>query len=355
MSVLARYVIREVLGYTAMVMAVLLTLIGLYLFLSQTEELGVGRYGVFDALVVVACRLPQQAFTLLPIAGLMGALLALGNMARSSELVVMRGAGVSVFRLAGWVAMAGAVLTVLAWGIGDYLAPPAEQFASRYKTLAKTNQYLAGGGQALWAKDGDVFVSVQKQGGTAELGSLHVVRFDDQHRLQSVARADSAKVDQSQVWQLQGYRETRFTADRVIASTRATAELNTSLSAEFLSSASADPETLTGRALLRYVRYLEANQLESAEYRTAFWTRVARTCTLLVIVMLAVPFSFGPMRSSGMGARMVIGILVGATFFLLAKMLDNGRVVYDLDPLVVAWGPTFVLALATSIALARVR
>jgi lipopolysaccharide export system permease protein len=117
----------------------------------------------------------------------------------------------------------------------------------------------------------------------------------------------------------------------------------------------ADPETLTGAALLKYIRFLDANQLESTEYQTAFWSRVARTCTLLVIVVLAVPFSFGPMRSTGMGARMVVGILVGASFLLLAKLLANGGAVYDLHPLVIAWGPTTVLALVTAIAIARVR
>jgi lipopolysaccharide export system permease protein len=354
-SVLPRYVIREILGYTGLVMSVLMILIGLYLFLSQTDELGIGRYGMFNALVVVVCRLPQQAFTLLPIAGLIGALLALGNMARAGELVVMRAAGVSVFRLASWVAAAGAILTALTWGLGDYLAPPAEQFANQYKTLAKTNQYFTGDNQTLWAKDGNVFVSVQRQTTSSQLDSVYIMRFDDQHRLQSIGRADSAKLDKPQIWRLQGYSETRFVDDHVAVSQQATAELNTNLSAEFLGSASADPTTLTGRALLRYVRYLDDNQLESDEYRTAFWIRVARTCTLLVIVMLAVPFSFGPMRSSGLGTRMVIGILVGATFFLLAKLFDNGRLVYDLDPLVVAWGPTTILVVVTGIALARVR
>ena len=355
MSVLSRYIILEVLGYTALVMAVLLVLTGLYLFLTQTDELGIGRYGVFDALVVVVCRLPQQAFTLFPVTALMGSLLALGSLARSSELIVMRVSGTSVFRLAGWVAVAGAILTVVTWLTGDYLAPPAAQFANQYKALAKTDQLPAKDDQPIWAKDGNVFVSVRRQSGTNGLGGIQVIRFDDQHRLLSVGHADTANLNDSHIWQLHDYSETRFAVDRTVASQASVAELKTRLSAEFLGSAVADPETLTGHELLRYVNYLEANQLESDEYRTAFWTRVARTCTLLVIVILALPFSFGPMRSSGMGARIVIGILVGATFFLLAKLLGNARTVYDLDPLVVAWGPTGVLALTTGIALSRVR
>lgn len=355
MSVLSRYIIRAVLGYTALVMAVLLILVGLYLFLTQTDELGTGRYGVFDAVVVVACHLPRQAFTLLPIGALMGALLALGNLARSSELIVMRASGVSVFRLAGWVAVAGAILTVVTWVMGDYLAPPAEQFAIQYKSLAKTNQYSTIGSEDLWAKDGNVFLSVQKQNNINSFGGVYVLRFDAQRRLQSVGRADAAELGDGRSWRLKHYVETRFETDRVIATQQPDMQLDTNLSAEFLGAAAADPETLTGMSLLRYVRYLDANQLESTEYKTAFWTRVARTCTLLIIVVLAVPFAFGPMRSTGMGARMVVGILVGALFFLLAKLLSNGGAVYGLDPLLIAWGPTVVLVVVTMVAIARVR
>jgi lipopolysaccharide export system permease protein len=344
-----------VLAYTALVMSVLLILISLYLFLTQADEVGTGRYGVLAALVVVICRLPQQAFDLLPIGALMGSLLALGNLARGSELIVMRASGVSVFRLAGWVAIAGALLTVFTWGLGDYVAPQAERFADRYKTLAKTNQYSTLGSDDLWAKDGNVFLSVQKQSDVNSYGGVYVLRFDDDRRLQSVGRAESAELADGQSWRLKRYVETQFGADRTIATKQASVTLETNLSAEFLGAAAADPQTLTGTALLRYIRYLDENKLESTQYQTAFWTRVARTCTLLIIVMLAVPFSFGPMRSTGMGARMVVGILVGAVFFLMARLLSNGGTVYNLHPLVIAWGPTAVLALVTTVAIARVR
>ena len=40
--------------------------------------------------------------------------------------------------------------------------------------------------------------------------------------------------------------------------------------------------------------------------------RVARVAAMLPVVMLALPFALGPLRSSGQGARTVIGILIGA-------------------------------------------
>ena len=74
-----------------------------------------------------------------------------------------------------------------------------------------------------------------------------------------------------------------------------------------------------------------------------------------VIVVLAVPFAFGPMRSTGTGARTVMGIMIGVVFFLLAKMLESGGAVFEVSPFVIGWAPTVLLALVTMIALARVK
>jgi lipopolysaccharide export system permease protein len=354
MTLLGRYVMRQVLTYTVMVMLLLMVLVGLYLFIDQANEFGTGRFGAVEALVVVMCRIPEQAFTLLPVGGLMGAMLALGNLARNGELVVMRASGMSVFRLAGWTAAAGLVLAVLTWGIGDYIAPPASQFAAQYKLLAKTNQYVQQGGNQ-WAKDGNTFVFVQKQDGQSSLGGVYVLRFDERRRLLSVGKAAHAEIARQQQWLLKDYVESRFTDRGVEREAAKQLPLKTSLLSEYLGAANADPDSLTAKALLGYIAYLEQNHLVSDEYLTAFWSRVARTVALIVIVVLAVPFSFGPMRSTGTGTRMVIGILVGAVFFLLAKLLSNAGVVYGIDPLIVAWGPTVIMAAVTMVALARVR
>jgi lipopolysaccharide export system permease protein len=288
------------------------------------------------------------------VGALMGAMLALGNLARNGELVVMRASGMSVFRLASWTAVAGLLLAALTWVIGDYIAPPASQFATQYKLLAKTNEYAQQGGN-LWAKDGNTFVFIQKQDGQGSLGGVYVLRFDEQRRLLSLGKANSAEVGKDQRWLLKDYVESSFADARVATQTVKQLQLKTSLLGEYLGAASTDPDSLTGKVLLRYIAYLEQNHLVSVEYRTAFWSRVARTVALIVIVVLAVPFSFGAMRSTGTGTRMVIGILVGAVFFLLAKLLANAGVVYGIDPLVVAWGPTAIMAMVTVIAVAKVR
>jgi lipopolysaccharide export system permease protein len=71
--------------------------------------------------------------------------------------------------------------------------------------------------------------------------------------------------------------------------------------------------------------------------------------------VLALPFVMGRMRSSGTGARMVVGLIVGLAYFLASRSLEDGGQVYELNTVLVAWLPTIVLILVTMVVLARSR
>lgn len=353
-SLLSRYVIRAVLGNTMLVMLVLLALSGLYLFITQQDDIGVGTFSVSDAFMYVGLTLPKYAFDLLPIAALIGALLALGNLARTLELIVVRAAGVSTMRIALWTASAGVILMVFTGVLGELIAPQMEQYGRELKTFAKFNDYSMAGNRSAWAKDGDMMISVRQQSADNRYGGVYVFNFDAQRRLISVGHAKDASIENNR-WRLGNYVESRIEDERVVTRKEAATELQTRLSPEFLGLAVLDPESLPGRGLYSYIQHLKSNGLDSRSYETAFWARIARTVAVAIIVVLAVPFAFGPMRSTGTGARTVVGIMIGVVFFLLAKMLESGGEVFNMPPLMVAWLPTVLLGIITTFAVSRVR
>lgn len=354
MSLLARYIVKSVLGHTFLVVLVLLVLSGLYLFISQQDDIGVGTYTTSDALWFVALSLPRYAFDVLPIAALIGSLLSLGNLARSMELIVIRAAGISTLRIGLWVGTAGLMLMLVTGVLGEFIAPPLEQYARQMRAYEKFRDYSMGR-RGAWAKDGRTIISFQQQTAGSTYGGVYIFKFDEQRRLASVGRAESASIEGANRWSLSGYKESRIEDDRVIASQQTNAQLDTSLSSEFLGLAAMDPDMLTGRNLRSYIAHLRANNLDTRMYETGFWARIARTVAVSIIVVLAVPFAFGPMRSTGTGARTVVGILIGVGFFFLTKMIESGGDVFRLPPLVIAWAPTALLTLITTIAVARVR
>jgi len=355
MSVLSRYLMKSILGHTVMVLLVLLTLSSLYLFIDQQNDIGVGTYTTGDAFLFVAMSLPQYAFDMLPIAALIGALLSLGNLARSMELIVIRAAGVSTARIGMWVFSAGLVLMASTWVIGEYVAPPMTQYGKQLKMFAKFQDYSVSANRGAWAKDGETVVSVQKQNAGNTYGGVYVFKFNQQRRLLSIGRASSAKIESDNTWLLSNYRESKIEDDRVLPTTQESASLATRLSPEFLGLATIEPDALSVSGLSSYIDHLRENSQDARSYETAFWARIARTVAVSIIVVLAVPFAFGPMRSTGTGARTVVGIMMGVAFFLLAKMMESSGEVFDMSPFLVAWTPTVLLAVITSVAVSRVR
>ena len=83
-----------------------------------------------------------------------------------------------------------------------------------------------------------------------------------------------------------------------------------------------------GMADLRaYVAHLQRNELNSDRLRTAFWSRLARLASVLLVLMLALPFALGSLRNAGQGARTVIGVLIGAGFILLSQDARKQRAI----------------------------
>ena len=127
------------------------------------------------------------------------------------------------------------------------------------------------------------------------------------------------------------------------------------LSADFLGLTVVEPNSMALSDILAYVRHLRANDLDTRSFETTLWSRIARMAAMLLVVMLALPFALGPVRSSGQGARIVIGILIGAGYVLMSRTIESSGQIFDVPPWVVGWVPTIALGLLTGLMLARAR
>jgi len=355
MSSLARYIVRTVLAYTTLVLLVLIALGALFLFIGQQDDIGTGGYTVRQAALFVALNLPSYIADLLPVAALIGTLLGLGHLANGSELVVMRASGVSTLQFCRWLAIAGVVLAALMVLTAEFVAPPLDNYARQLKVFSKYNEFSFAGERGTWVRDGDTIISVEQQSERTLYGGIHIFRFDPKRQLYSVGRADSARVEEGNRWELQNYTETQFGNNHTTTRREARVAVRSTLSPDFLGLAVVDPASMRFRDLAIYIRHLRGNDLDSTEFEIALWSRGARVVALVLVVILALPFALGPMRSSGQGARTVIGILIGAAYILLSRTLESSGELFDLTPWIVGLLPVAALGMFTSLMLTRVR
>jgi lipopolysaccharide export system permease protein len=211
----------------------------------------------------------------------------------------------------------------------------------------------------VWLKEGNQMISIDRQAGDHSYGGVRIYQLatDDAGRQQlwSLSQAERADISASQVWTLRNYVTSVLGSFPVVTQQAASLRLETPINPDFLSLAAVDPDSLPLRALLGYIRHLRANDLTARPWEVALWSRLARSLSTVVLCMLAVPFVLGPLRSSGAGLRIVLGIAIGVIYFLINRTLENSGVIYGMPPLVIAWAPLAALSVFTAIALARAR
>jgi lipopolysaccharide export system permease protein len=355
MNILDRYLYRTVLLYTTMAMGVLLTLGALFVFISQQSDIGVGSFSGGDAFLFTLLNLPQQAFELLPIGAMIGALMGLGNLAAGSELVVTRASGVSIWRVAWPVALAGLTLALIMYGIGEYAAPPLAQFAKREKTTSKLADVSFAGSSSAWVKDGNLILRVQTGEVDRAFGGVSLFQLDGPTKLHSIQRAERISVADPGRWSLHNVATTRFGDDHVESDLVSGIMMRSTVNPEFLGLAATDPQLLTLQGLHAYIAHQRRNSLDTAVYEIGYWSRIARLFAVIVVTLLALPFVFGPLRTTGAGTRTVIGVMLGVLFFLITRTVENGGQLFGLNPALVGWLPTAVIAVCTLVAISRTR
>jgi lipopolysaccharide export system permease protein len=359
MRVLDRYIIKAILGSVALVLAVLGALLALFLFFDEQGWVGVGSYGQLAALRDVLMNLPAILVQFLPVAALIGALAALGQLARGSELTVIRAAGVSIWRMVLTVLVAGLLLVPVAVGTGEYLAPPLTRTARIDKAMlrnadASANVTVTGRGN-VWIADGARVLRVEPWQAAGGIGTITLFETGPGNQLVAVGQATGAHATAAGGWELEGYVQSGFEPQRVTSASVAVRPLDISVSPAFLSAIASDPGELSLRELKRAIGYLSANRQDVRAHRFAYWSKLAGLAAIPLAVLLALPFALGsPLGATG-GMRAGVGLAFGLTWFLLQRMVASGSVVFGVDPVLLAWAPALLLAVVVLMLLVRRR
>lgn len=340
MTLLSRYLRREIVGAAFLVLMAFLCLFAFFDFLAELEEIGRGGYQLKHALIFVTLSIPSRAYEVMPIAVLIGTLYALTQLARNSELAVLRTAGVSNTRLLRTLAGIGVIFVVATFVVGEYVAPPLERIAQKWRlrsTSANVPQELRTG---MWVRDGKLFVNIQRVKPDASLENVRIYEFDDEHRLVSFNLAAKGVYSQQSGWLLSDVAQTRFLADKTELAHIDNLRWSSELTPEMISVVMVTPERMALGSLAQYVRHLEDNKQRAGRYGVAFWKKIIYPFAALVMMWLALPFALGNQRSGNVSARVMTGVMLGIGFYLLNGLFSNLGVINSWPPLLSAAAPS---------------
>lgn len=356
MRLLRTYIAVATLKGVMLVLGVLVAVGAFVEFVGQLDDVGTASYGLNDAIAYVVLRVPRTVFNILPAAALLGALFSLGNLAVHRELTVMRASGVSPFEMLGAVAAAGFVLLAVMILLGESLAPSLGAYARDMRTRALLEDVDLADDQSAWLREGDRIINLRRPaGGTGIGGGVLLFEIGEDQHLRQVARADSIGEGAGGQWVLANYAGTTFSEAGIGVTSEERREYAYDLNPDLLQLSVVRQDLLDTPGLQRYIDYLQANELDANPYLIAYWTRIANIASVVLMTVLALPFVFGGLRSAGTGGRLLVGLVIGLTYYIVVQVLARSGEVFDLEPLVVAWTPLGVLFLITSVAILRMR
>ncbi len=355
MKLIDRYIARAILLPSALTLAVLLVLDSAYQFIDEQSNIGQGSYSMLEAAKFVLLSLPQQVFELTPAATLVGAMIGLGELSRRSEIVALRAAGVSVWRLVLTLAGVGVLVVSFDGLIGEYLAPQSTAIAFQNRANARTQHEGALQGSMIWIHQGNSYLRIETSGRRnviPRVTTFEVVPTGV--ALASIGRSEDVVVGADGGWSLNRYRRLLYDEGRITESIEPSLSLQMR-SGKALLDAATEPGDRSIGELLTLIQQFHENHQDARAFSFALWSRVAHAVAAFWCVLLALPFAFGNLRSTKAGVRVFVAVGIGMVFVLCQQLVESGVVISSLPPAVLAWLPTAVLAVVTSVLVVRVR
>lgn len=344
MKIIDRYIAKSVLFSMLGVLAIFGGLDFIFALIGILDE---EAFGLFEALKYVGLTMPRHIYDLAPYVSFIGALVGLGSLAGSNEIVAFRVAGTSVLRLFGSVSVPASVALLVTFLIGEFIAPASEEAAEVYKARVRQGADVVHADGGYWYREGPLFVNAKAMVDDGTLVDVEQFRLDEEGRLVWSRYARAGRfLGGSKGWQLDEVSETRFEEDRADTRNVRAVVWPTKANPELLSlRALVEPRNLSLVDLVRQIRYMLREGLGAASYELALWTKIMQPVAILGLTVLALGFIMGPLRQVSMGTRLTVGVLAGLGFKYLQDFFGPMTIVYGLPawlavaaPIIVCWG-----------------
>jgi len=335
------YIGRIITSTTFTTLAVFVSVSGIIKFVEQMRAVGRGNYDLAHAALYVLYAVPRDVEVFFPMSALIGGLIGIGMLASNSELVVMQASGLSRLDIIKSVMKTAILLIIISMAIGEWLAPSGEARAREIRAQAISGGSLISANNGIWAKDGDYFVNIGEVLDQGKLKKVQIYRFNDKLKLESWLSAETANY-QEDSWLLTNVIDTRLQDKEITTKEYDQQTWQSSLTPKKLGVVTVTPESLSIRGLVDYLDYLEANEQDPSRYQLAFWRKLMQPFTVAVMLLVALSFIFGPLRSVSMGARIMMGVFTGITFFVCNEVLGSLSLVYQLPPILGAMMPSLL-------------
>jgi lipopolysaccharide export system permease protein len=364
-TTLSAYIGRHFLLTVLATIVVMLVIVGLIELLELVRRAANAPRPIGFGLLIemTLLKLPTTAEKIYPFAVMIGGMITLARLTRTSELVVARAAGVSV-----WQFLLPGVVVALALGtfLVTVMNPIAASTITRYERIE--GKYITGKASLLSVSPSGLWM---RQSGTETIRFkkseaneyiIHALRMDQtNYSLESVMILlfDSAhrfigRIDAPRAQLLKGQW-------RVESATLSTAQglpttvpeflMPTQLTLSQIQDSFSAPETFSFWQLPGFISVLEKAGFSALQHRLHFHSLMAMPLLLAGMLLLSAVFALRPPRRGRTGIMIVIGLASGFILYFMTNIIYALGASGDLPIVLAAWAPSLIVVMMAGAAL----
>ncbi len=363
-TILDRYMVAELGGPFAFGLSAFTLIFAATNILAISRLVGEAHAPIGAAIEYFLWQLPQIVITVVPMAMLLGVLLALQRLSGESEITALKAGGVGLVRAVRPLLLVGLVVSVVALGLQEGVVPFANDQATYLREQVIKQVGPFGGGShtvttMVPAGGRQVTFFVGYEAATQTLLRVTVIKYDASNHAQLIVFADRARYEAPN-WSFTDAQEYRFNPDGTTYYS-----LEPVQQVDIGEKPSQIQETVTNknreemsRSQIREV--IDSGQLspqEIRQFQTSYEEKLARPFASFVFTLIAVPFGLRPARGGG-GTGLGFGLAVAIVFvyFVIASISSALTASFSggyLTSAAGAWFPNVLFTAIGALLLAR--
>lgn len=304
---------------------------------------------------LISVTIPDSLSTTFPLVVLLGSMFTFLGMARSSELVIVRGSGVSILKML----LAPIVVTVLLGVIGVAALNPILAATIR-KTSEIRAEYTGKGGSdlsisrdGLWLRQTDEYSNfiIYARNASPKGDILYGVRFHEFSANGDLLRRIEANraVLQTGEWKLINATQWKFQDNNIFDPTDVgpypELYLPTDLTSDRILSGFAAPKTISVWRLPGFIEQLNASGFSSLRHQVFLQSQFSTPLLLVAMMLIGAAFSLRHARFGHAGVMAIMAILTGFLLFAIKSVAESLGQAQEVPILLATWASPLAAAL----------
>lgn len=348
--ILTRYTVKNFLLIFLATLFVLTVVVGLFDLIELLRQAAKGETaGFFDALMMATLKSPQMMHIILPFVVLLSGLTFCLIFNRSSELIVMRAVGLSV-----WNILVPLAIAVVMIGLLDTLvfSPVTAWTARRYERMEERLGFTHST-PLVWSEDG-FWLREQKETGVQVLRASQIIQEKKKVYLKNVsvfeldnegnfvqqtegtsASLQKGLISVSQAIVLDPVHETSH-SEKI-------KEFTTELSLDRILEKFDDPQTMSFWRFPRFIQFLKESGFSTAQHTMYFNELIAFPFFLLSMLLIAVAVTISSGNRQGRTfLKVLLSIGCGFMLYFFSRITNVLGLSGSLPYFLAAWGPSLI-------------